>query len=219
MGSLVAVGVWIIFGVCFAGIIAYAFYAERKRREAVQQFAVELGLEYQAQLSLEDQSDFDGYALAKRGRGQKPSNVIVADSGALRMVIFDYQYTSGSGKNKTTHRQSVVLARSSELNLPQFTMTPETIFHRLAEFLGKKDIDFQDDEQFSRSFLLHGSDEAAIRSFFNKARREKFLEDKQLSIEGCGTSFIFYQARKRLNPSELKTLMAQAIAIYATLSA
>lgn len=211
--------IWIAFAAIFATIFIVAKVADKKRTDQVRQLAGDMGLAHRDQLEGEDQSAFSLMPLANRGRHRRTSNVIVADSGELRMVIFDYRFTTGGGKNKTTHRQTVVLAQSNDLQVPQFSLSPESFFHRIADFFGMKDIDFEEDKVFSEKFLLHGSEEASVRDFFSESRRRKLMDYVDACIEADGQHFIFYRRRKRLDTEELKGLMAQAFAIRDILKA
>jgi hypothetical protein len=119
------------------------------------------------------------------------SNVIVADSGELRMVIFDFEFVTGSGKSKTTHRQTVVQIQNADLVLPSFSIGPESFMHRLGNFLGFDDIDFTEDQAFSDQFLLYGDDADAVRLFFNPDRRQAFMKHSNVSVEARPSCFIF----------------------------
>ena len=138
------------------GAIVWGVLAEKKRREALAKTVEELGLRLASDLEDSDRKMFDAYQLAQQGHSRQASNVIVADSGELRMVLFDYLYKTNSGKNSTTYKQSVVLVRSPALRMPEFTISPEGFFHRILAIFGVKDIDFEEDREFSDNFLLQG---------------------------------------------------------------
>lgn len=218
MGPSIVIIIWGGIALIGAAIFIFAMVADKKRQEAIQKLATDLGLEYLESLSTEDNEQFSHFTLANQGRSRQSTNVIVADSGDLRMTIFDYRFTTGSGRNSSTHRQTVVLIRSQTLHLPEFSIGPESVFHRLGEFLGMNDIDFDDDPEFSRKFLLRGPDEAAVREFFSLERRGNFKQHHGISIEARDSHFIFYQARQRRNVDQIKGLMEQAFSIYRLLT-
>jgi hypothetical protein len=210
--------IWIAVAAVGVGVFLYSMYTENKRREVIKTLSGELGLEYFQSLPSSDQLLFNDFQLAGQGRGRKTSNVIIADSGELRMILFDYQYTTGSGKNSSTHRQSVALVSSQNLRLPEFKLAPEGFFQRVAEFFGSKDIDFEDDAEFSKRYLLQGPEETAIREFFDAERRKRFLELDRLHVEGRDRSFIFFQLRTRHDSDAIKGMMQRAYQIYSFLS-
>lgn len=209
-------GAMILVGI---GAIAWGVLAEKKRREAIAQTVEELGLRLASDLDDSDRNVFDACQLAQQGHSRRVSNVIVADSGELRMVLFDYLYKTSNGKNSTTHKQSVVLVRSPALRMPEFTISPEGFFHRILEMFGAKDIDFEEDREFSDLFLLQGTQEQEVRSFFHAQRRNEFANHANIHLESRADSFLYYRPRYRWNADGIKQAMEQAFDVYRILSA
>lgn len=218
MGFMFPILLWIVIGTVIGGTLLAAWSREKKRREAIVAFAEQLGLKCLPALDAADQGIFDGFKLAQRGRDQKSSNVIVADSGQLRMVVFDYSYVTGSGKNRSTTKQSVVLASAATLQTPSFELSPESFFHRIAEFFGYNDIDFDEDPEFSQAFLLYGGNEAEVRKFFNAKRRKHLCQTPQVLLEAAGSNFILFRSGKLLKAEEVTQLMDEALAMFQLLS-
>jgi hypothetical protein len=211
--------IWIAVPVFIVTMLVVAIQQERKRKRDLEQAATDLGLTYAPTISEADRAVFDRFPISQVGRGRAATNAIVADSGELRMVIFDYVYTTGGGKSKKTLRQSVVLASSSSLQLPQFSISPESFFHRIGDLFGFKDIDFDDDSEFSEAFLLKGPDEPAVREFFQSHRRAAFMKFKHISVQASAGSFVFFQARKLRGVQQLRELMQESFTLYSALSA
>ena len=96
------------------------------------------------------------FELFGRGHGKKASNVLVGEEGGREAVAFDYQYTTGSGKNRTTYyHQAVVLGLP--INAARLRTRSENIFDRVASWVGWDDIDFESDE-FSRRYHVKCDD-------------------------------------------------------------
>jgi len=191
----------------FVALVAYAIQVERKRKKLVEEGARALKLAHSPTLTGADKVLFDGFALAQIGRGRAATSATIADSGDLRLIIFDYQYTVGSGKNSSTRSYAVVMAMSPLLQLPHFTLVPETFMHRVADFFGFKDIDFEEDAPFSDLFQLKGEQEGAIRSFFNSARRAKLVALGPVQLEARGQGVIVYRVGKQRNADDLRHLL------------
>ncbi len=208
----------VILPIIFALIVIFAIQAEKKRKAAIEAAAVELGLAFSPTLAGPDQQLFETFELAHIGHGREASSATIADSGELRMVLFDYKYTVGSGKNKSTRTYSVVMAISQTLAMPKFSMTPESFFHRLADFFGFKDIDFDDDPAFSDQFLLKGENEAEIRNFFTPHRRAGLLPLGPISLEAHDHVFIYYRSGKQSNAAHLRAMMEEGFKIQTLLS-
>ncbi|QDV28042.1 hypothetical protein [Aureliella helgolandensis] len=210
---VIIVGVLLIMG----GVHFYSSLKEKERRASFKREAEAMGLSCHDRLLQTDEIDFNVFPLASRGRSQESTNSIVADSGELRMVVFDFKYVTGSGKNKSVHRQSVMMASSDRLHLPEFTLTPESFWQRFAEFMTGKDIDFEEDPEFSKAFYLRSPSEQNVRNYMTPARRHALLKYPQVYLEARFQGFILYHPRSRLKVEEVKTFMEDALGIYAAL--
>lgn len=91
----------LIFLVCVVLYVILKLVVERKLR--LLQFCSDNGFVFEKSLRIEDQSG----ALFKKGRARKASNVI-SGNAAGNFTLFDYQYTTGSGKNSRRHSFGVV---------------------------------------------------------------------------------------------------------------
>ncbi len=132
----------------------------------------------------------------------------------LSIAHFDYSYSLGSGKNRTSYNQTVTIFQSPKLNLPSFFMGPESFFHRIGDVFGFKDIDFDEEPGFSRCYLLKGNDEKAIRLFFDFSLMRYFKSKPGLSIETDRNSLVVYNKSKRIKPDEITTVLKERIEIY-----
>ena len=104
--------------VIIGGAVGVSNYLARKRREEFAKVAEQLGLSYHPADAADLLSQFGIFQLFNQGRGRGVSNVIVAEADGIHLSIFDYQFTTGSGKHQHTHRQSIVAVHSQQLRLP-----------------------------------------------------------------------------------------------------
>jgi hypothetical protein len=74
----------------------------------------------------------------------------------LPVVCFDFQYTTGSGKNRRTHNHGVAILELEHPVIP-LSIRREHVFDKVGEFLGADDIDFESAE-FSRKFFVKSPD-------------------------------------------------------------
>ncbi|MEO8692128.1 MAG: hypothetical protein ABI658_01350 [Acidimicrobiales bacterium] len=96
-------------------------------------------------------------AFFDRGHSRKASNVMygrTADGHDRR--AFDYQYTTGSGKNRRVYNYSCGLI-STGAQWPQLTLGPEGFFERVLDVVGGADIQFES-EEFNRVWEVRSSD-------------------------------------------------------------
>jgi hypothetical protein len=194
--------------------IGYSYYATKKRREAMMEATESMGLTFFPDGDEDLLERLSLFKLFNQGHSRKMKNLIQGDSGEVKIAIFDYHYTTGGGKNSQHHHQSIVALQSSQLICPDFTMRPEGMFDKIGSALGFQDIDFESHELFSRSFVLQGSNEEAIRSYFDQSVLDFFAAKPGISVEAQTGTLFFYRARKRIQPHEIKDNLAQAYEVY-----
>ncbi|MEZ6095544.1 MAG: hypothetical protein R3C03_15155 [Pirellulaceae bacterium] len=191
----------------------WAHVMEKKRREALAAMAEQMGLMYKQDGDGELHQRIGGFSLFNQGHSRKLYNVILGETDEVRIAIFDYQYTTGSGKHKTTHSQTVASLESPRLHVPDFSMRPEGFFDKIGGVMGFQDIDFEDHPEFSNAFVLKGPDEDRIRRFFNKDLLDFFAEQKGCMVEAESGRMIYYRKGRR-KPDELQTVLSEAYQIY-----
>src|SRR6185503_18800487 len=123
---------------------------------------------------------------------------------AVKAALFDYTYVTGSGKNRTTHNQTVVYFEPRDLNVPFFSLRPENALHKLATVFGYQDIDFGNRPLFSSKYLLRGADEQGIRNTFTDALLTFYETNQGLSVDGGGNQLFVFRSGQRAAPHELQ---------------
>src|SRR5688572_5031562 len=100
----------LIFGGMLAIVIVIAIFAARadkKRTETLRNVIVpQLGLQYAHTDETGILSGFGGFNLFTHGRSPVIRNIAYGRIDDVEVILFDYQYTTGSGKNKATIRQT-----------------------------------------------------------------------------------------------------------------
>ncbi len=185
---------------------------ERERTEAIRQASLHLGMSFVAEDEGLASQSFSGLPLFQKGDSTKTKNVLRGSSGDGEVVVCDYDYTVSHGETSNTFRQTVAAFRL-RAELPDFSMSPENILHRIGEVFGMQDIDFETHPEFSRSYRLRGSDEAAIRELFGSAVLEHFTNERGWSLEGGGEWLVIYRASKRVAPEDLAAFLQQTTGI------
>ncbi len=206
-------GIALLVGLGMAANVVY----EKKRREAMQRVADELGLTFYQDGDPGLVGELSDMPLFSKGRSKRISNMIYGETEDVVMGVFDYRYTIGSGKNSHTHRQSVAFFRSPDLHLPVFDMRPQSIFHGIGKVFGYQDIDFDSHPAFSKAFLLRGPNETAIRAAFRPEILMLFEKKQGVCVEGRQNDLVFYRHSKRVKPEQVKELMNEGFQIFASL--
>lgn len=203
-----------VLGFIAIGIFAvkYSSHLAAKRTEAMQEFAANIGLDFQAEENTEVLSRLQSFNLFNQGRSRKMRNVIVGETDLARIAIFDYRYTTGSGKNTTTHHRTVVSMEADALDVPSFTLRPESFFDAVGSALGFQDIDFDEHPRFSKMFVLKGDSEEVIREFFDKDLLDFFAGKKGIYFEVHRGAFIYYRGSEK--PEKLRELMEEGYSVF-----
>jgi hypothetical protein len=133
-----------------AVLVVLGIVKARERREAMARLAAELGFEFHPDDPWNLADRYGMFELFGRGHSRRASNILCGELDGRPAVAFDYKYTTGSGKNQSTHHcQGVVLGLP--IVAPGLRMRSETVLDRMASWVGWDDIDFESDE-FSRRY-------------------------------------------------------------------
>jgi hypothetical protein len=195
-------------------IILLSVHFDKKRSQAMAAAADELGLAFFLTGHSELQEKLQRFNLFTTGHSRNLKNVILGETDVASIAIFDYRYTTGSGKNQQTFDQTVVAMESEALKIPSFALRPESVFDIVGSALGFQDIDFADHPQFSKSFVLKGQNEEAIRRFFDVQLLDFFAERKGICFECSPGLFIYYRSRKKKKAEELRDYLGEGYSVY-----
>ena len=211
--------------ICFGSVVAFvvvaaglAYYMNLRRRKEVQETAQLMGFDWFDQAPALATAPFADFELFTRGHSHAVSNVMRGQIGGQNVLIFDYRYTTGSGKNRSSHSQTVVGIVGGGGKLPDFTLSPESFLDRILEAFGYQDLDFDEDPEFSKCFLLRGKDVERIREVFGPEVREHLLNHRGISVEKRGDSMIVYRWNRLCAPKLLPEFAAEAVRLCAFLN-
>lgn len=147
--------------VIFLVIMGVSIWMEKKRREAFQSLADELGLSYS---SARDYSIAERYLFLNRldnGDNRYAQHVFRGLYDGLPVMFFEYHYetsTRNSKGGRTVHHYylSVFLTKVPG-PVPELTIRPEGLLSKVAQAFGYDDIDFESAE-FSRKYCVRSRD-------------------------------------------------------------
>ena len=197
-------------------VVILGIRAERKRTAGLRKTAEEMGFEFVADPGEGLLSRYPGFHLFSQGRSPDVRNLLRGKAGGLEVAIFDYSYATGSGKNKRTWRQTVLAFEIDDAHLPSFSLRPEFWFHKVGQWLGYKDIDFEAHPKFSKKYLLRsGEREEDVRALFNDRVLEYYEGHPNVCTEGCGGRLVYYRAQKRIDPAEVRTFLEDGFEVLA----
>lgn len=189
---------------------------EKKRTAQWEQIAQRIGADFEVYDT--SQSDFK-FKLFEKGEKKKMKNHLRWESDGIVVHLSDYQYVtysySSRGRTATTHRQTICVIEKSNLDFPAtFLRKSVTLIDWVGGKIGFQDIDFPEDEEFSKSFILKG-DEVRTRNMFSQDTRMTFCnnKDKFKTFESAGNA-ILINFGKRKPPENYNELVSFAMSVY-----
>jgi hypothetical protein len=187
---------------------------EQKRAEAMQAVAQAMGFRYAKDADETPQAvAIPDFPLMQRGHSRRVKNLLTGTLADQPAMAMDYSYVIGSGKNRTTHHQTVAIFSEAARGLPDFELAPEHFLHKIGQVFGYQDIDFTEDEEFSKRYLLRGADEAAIRRTITAQARAFLVGHPGWSLQVRGGAVALFQASRRWKPEEVPTRLAESLSI------
>ncbi len=199
------------------GIIAWVAKKERERTEQLAALAQTLGFTFEPTADLEVMKGFGDLPLYRNGHSKRLTNVLTGQAGERDLKLFDYRYTTGSGKNSHTWNQTVALFPRAGEGLPDLVLAPENIFHKIGSAFGYQDIDFDTSPEFSAHYLLRGPDEMAIRSVFSADALNFFAQQRGWHVEIAGGSVAVYRSDRRCKPEDVRPFLEEVQSVLRVL--
>lgn len=196
---------WILVagGLATAGAAAAWFQRarERKRRDAYAEYSLIRGYTYEPRRAQGERRFREAFEVFQQGGNDSWRNTISGTKNRAPFTAFEYVWHTGSGKSRHTHIVSGLVWERDDVSLPRFTLAPEGWFSRLGDWFRKRDIDFIDSPEFSRTYQLKGADEQAVRQLFTSELRRFFEATPNQKVNGSGR-FLFWWFDRRLPPAE-----------------
>lgn len=147
--------------------IVYGLIKARQRREALQRLAAELDLTFYSDDPWDLPVRYGHMDLFQSGHSRRASNILAGQVDGREVVAFDYQYTTGSGKNKHTHYYH---AAGFEMPIvaPRLWLRRENVFDKVASWVGHDDLDFESAEFSGRYHVKCDLPKFAYDIFHNR---------------------------------------------------
>lgn len=204
-GSVVGIMILLLFiGFLIVLVLGFVFFMIKRKQKRIQNlqiFAAQNGWQSIPNANVNFFQNSNYYTLFSSGRNRMVDGLMQRQFGSGQLFLFDYQYTSGGGKNSKTYTQTVLAVQSASLNLPYFSLYPESFLSFIGEAFGYNDIDFASHSHFSKRYKLSGKDEMAIRQMFHPQLLSYFDQLPTVNIDGGG-NYIFVYEQDKTSPIE-----------------
>jgi len=137
------------------------------------------------------------------GSNRYAFNVLSGRFQGHEVILFDFHYRTGSGKNAQDHYISFFILHLPAA-FPELVIGPEGFSSRVAQAIGYDDIDFESHE-FSRKFCVRSRDKKFAYDVCNARMIEYLLSNTDLAIEieggALGISFSSRLSPERIEPN------------------
>jgi hypothetical protein len=194
-------------------VILYQKKKERERTEQMRAVANFLQWNFAEIVPWNMIANLDYFTLFNQGHNKQIKNFMYGEANGVKAAMFDYIYVTGSGKNRTTHFQTVTYLEPANLRAPYFSLRPEGFFTKIMTAFGYQDIDFGQRPEFSKKYLLRGQDEIAIRQTFGDQVLSFFETYQGTSVDAGNNQLFVFRAGHRCQPQEAQNQLALALNI------
>jgi hypothetical protein len=137
----------VIFLIIF---IVHMFSVQRRKKLAA--YAQSKGWHFNPAKDKTMMNRYPSFKCLRRGHSRWAHNIMRGKTDGRDVMVFDYHYVTGHGKNRRVHQFSAFIL-TSPLPLKPLYLRPENIFDKVSDFFGFDDIDFESAE-FSRKFFV-----------------------------------------------------------------
>ena len=203
--AIIGIGIWIVV------------MMGKKRTAAWEDISQRLGADFEPKGSTA-YSAFP-FQLFNSGSNRKMKNHLQWESEAVTVHLADYQYTvhSYTGRNRTskTYKQTICILEKEGLELPRTFMRRQmALFDWVGSKFGAQDINFEEDPEFSKAFVLKG-DEVRTPQIVGSELRQHLLQHKKAfkTVEMNGNALLVNFGKRR-KPEEYADLVALAMPVY-----
>jgi len=177
MEPLIVVG----FVAIFIVVLVVGIMSARKRREAMVSLAAKLSLRFDPARDRHLAKRYKFLNKLRRGSNRYAYNVLSGNCQGHEIMVFDFHYKTGSGKNTHHHYFSFFILHLTAA-FPELVIGPEGVFSKIAQAVGYDDIDFESHE-FSRKFCVRSADKKFAYDVCNARMIEYLLSNRDFSIE------------------------------------
>ncbi|MCA9415880.1 MAG: hypothetical protein KC917_06405 [Candidatus Omnitrophica bacterium] len=198
-----------------AGLAIFGYLQEKKRREAFQRLAADLGFAYRAGKDYGIPTRYNFLNKLSTGSNRYAQNILEGELEGFLLHCFDYHYetysTDSKGRRQTHHHRFSYFILEMRKSFPELLIYPEGFFSKVGQFIGFDDIDFESIE-FSKAFVVKSKDKKFAYDICHTRMMEYLLKHPDLSLEIEGPCLAMGFG-SRLTPEEVEKRLKQMVTL------
>ena len=140
------------------------------------------------------------------------SDAMQGHVGDCEVLVLDYLYLTGSGRNLQTISQTAVFFSDGAAGVPDFLLTPKAFFDKQVGFFKPGTVALEGAGEFAQRCVLSGPDETALRKTFHPALVQYLECDGQWFIQAANGQLLLYRSPK-IPPDSRPGLVANALQV------
>jgi hypothetical protein len=191
-------------------VLVVGYLSARKRREAMRAVATRLGLHFNPGKNRGLARRYRFLDKLRRGSNRYAFNILSGSYEGHNVMLFDYHYQTGSGKDTHHHYFSFFILQLP-ISFPELVIDKEGFFSKIAQAVGYDDIDFESHE-FSRKFCVRSGDKKFAYDVCNVRMIEYLLSNTDMSIE-IEDDVLAISFRRRLAPEQIEPNLNRLITV------
>ncbi len=230
---LVAVGAVVML------VLLWGVTREKRRDASLALVGEQMGLTYERDGRALAGELFTRFSLFQEGRRRRFKNHLRGQVGGasqtldredetgegsavrtpeIEVILFDYRHVTGSHRHHRSHEATIAVFHAVGENLPELSLQPENLLHKIGGMLGYQDIDFDENPGFSGRYLLRGPREDEIRKLFTAEVLEFFDQHPGWCVEAGGDWIVVFRRGIRVQADDLKDFLKDAFEICTMLA-
>ncbi len=195
-------------------VAIFGYLSAQKRREAMLALANKLGLRFEPRKNRHMARELRFLNKLRHGSNRYAFNILSGSYQGHNVMVFDYHYQTGSGKDTHHHYFSFFILRLPG-SFPELTIAPEGVFSKIAQAVGYDDIDFESHE-FSRKFCVRSRDKKFAYDVCNAQMIEYLLANADLTLE-IELDSLAISFNRRLKPEQIEPNLQRLIHVQSLL--
>lgn len=226
----------LVFILVFAGVLFFGITLAKKmikeKNETIE-YCKKNGLSFEDTMMAGFPKECKNFKITKKGKQRDFYYVVSGIRDNVYFSVMNYKYSDNEPPRESTFLGMKVISRTGNrrhqkpdyyatlcflsvdgLNMPHFFIRDESfIMDSLGKVFGGQDINFNDDPEFSKMFVLQGDNESEIRRFFNSKIRSSFVKfhQKGFVYEGVGKHLFVYTPNNYSKIEEKMRFFADSI--------